>query len=156
MERKIIDMHTHCFPVKLARRALTAPTFKWNFSGDGTIERERQLMKDYGVTHSVMLTVANRPDTQADVNAFALQANSKDIIAFGSVHPFSSNAIETVDMLYDAGIKGIKFHNTYQQFDLSDHRCRSLYKKIGQLGMITVIHGGESAKERSIGHGRAR
>lgn len=146
MERKIIDMHTHCFPMNLAMRALTSTTFRCDFSGDGTIECERQLMKKFGVKCSVMLSMAKRPDTQADVNKFALQVNSNDIIAFGSVHPFSSDAIETVEMLWDAGIRGIKFHNAHQQFDISDDRCRPLYKKIGRLGMITVIHGGESRR----------
>lgn len=146
MKRKIIDMHTHCFPPELAKRALTSPTFRWDFPGDGTIECERQIMQKFGIAHSVMLSLAKNPSTQEAVNAFALRANSKDIIAFGSVHPFAQNALETVEMLHDLGIKGIKFHNAHQQFDLSDDKCRTLYKKIGQLGMITVIHGGASRK----------
>ena len=45
MERRIIDMHMHCFPGNLAKRAISSTAFEWNFSGDGTIECERKLMK---------------------------------------------------------------------------------------------------------------
>ncbi len=146
MIRKIIDMHTHCFPLDLANRALTSTTLKCQFSGDGTLDCQRKLMKKFGISNSVMLSMAKSPDTQDDVNDFALRSNSKDIIAFGSVHPFSKNAVRTVEMLCEAGIKGIKFHNSHQQFDLSDYRCRLLYRRIGQLGMITVVHGGRSRR----------
>lgn len=146
VKRKIIDMHVHCFPPHIAQYALKATALRGNFAGDGTIVGERQIMKRFGITCSVMLSMATRPDTQDDVNRFAMQVNSKDIIAFGSVHPFSPNAIEAVEKLYENGIKGIKFHTSHQQFDISDDRCRPLYKRIGQLGMITVIHGGKSLK----------
>lgn len=146
MKRAIIDMHMHCFPPQIALYALKSTVLRGKFIGDGTVVGERHLMKEFGIDFSVMLSVATRPDTQADVNRFAMQVNSKDIIAFGSVHPFSQNAIEAVEKLYENGIKGIKFHTSHQQFDIADDRCRSLYKRIGQLGMVTVIHGGKSLR----------
>jgi predicted TIM-barrel fold metal-dependent hydrolase len=95
--KKNIDMHVHCFPPHIAQYALKATVLRENFAGDGTIVGERQLMKEFGITCSVMLSMATRPDTQDNVNRFAMQVNSKDIIAFGSVHPFFPNAIESVE-----------------------------------------------------------
>jgi len=82
MKRKLIDMHVHCFPPQIARYALMSTALSGKFAGDGTVEGERHLMKEFGVSCSVMLSVASRPETQTDVNKFAVQVNDKNIIAF--------------------------------------------------------------------------
>lgn len=40
------------------------------------------------------------------------------------------------------GIKGVKFHPEYQGFFVDDAKMRPIYKKISQLGLITVFHAG--------------
>ena len=46
------------------------------------------------------------------------------------------------DRLKAAGIKGIKLHPDYQGFFVDEKRMLPIYKKISELGFITVFHAG--------------
>ena len=147
----MIDAHVHCFPPKLAFRALYGASNSGRFDTDGTVEDQLSLAKREGIRKIVLLNFASRPDTMADANDFAIENNGKDgvIISFGTVHPFAENAEEELTRLYARGIRGIKFQPTQQSFDMDDPRCRNLFSMIGRLGMMTVIHGGRSARTKS-------
>ena len=100
-------------------------------------------MKNGGVDVSVVLNIATNAHQQKNVNDFALSINNnKDIIAFGSVFPFSEDVFEELERIKDAGLKGVKLHPDYQGFDVNDIRLKPLYKKISELGLITVFHAG--------------
>src|SRR5699024_4764908 len=66
----------------------------------------------------------------------------KNIIPFGSVHPDSPNALSELERLAKAGIRGIKLHPDYQHFFVDDEKMFPIYKKIAELGFITVFHAG--------------
>jgi hypothetical protein len=143
---EIIDFHTHCFTDELAIKAVHSPKLGWEFPADGTLSCELRLMAENSVHKCVLLNMATRPNTMKHVNKFAIENNCADFISFGSVHPFSDNAVHEIERLYSIGIKGIKFHTGHQGFSLEDKQCIPVYKKIGELHMITVIHCGISAK----------
>ena len=142
----IIDFHTHCFPDKLAEKAL--PVLK-NRSGithpfhDGTVNGLLELAKSCGIDYSVVLNIATNPNQQSKVNDFAISLKEIDgIIPFGSVHPDSPDALEELDRLKANGIKGIKLHPDYQDFFVNDKKMIPIYEKIASLGMITLFHCG--------------
>ena len=66
----------------------------------------------------------------------------KNIIPFGSVHPDSPNALSELERLEKAGIRGVKLHPDYQHFFVDDEKMFPIYKKIAELGFITVFHAG--------------
>ena len=142
----MIDAHVHCFPKKLALRALHGASNSGRFGTDGTIEDQLSLAKREGIRKIIVLNFASRPDTMADVNQYAIENNGRAgiVVSFGTVHPYAENAIEELMRLYDAGIRGIKFQPIQQRFDVDDACCRPLFSSIGKLGMMTVIHGGRS------------
>ena len=45
-------------------------------------------------------------------------------------------------MLKDAGIKGVKFHNEYQNFFADDDRAMQVYEECVRQGLIMLFHGG--------------
>ena len=142
----IIDFHTHCFPDKLAEKAL--PVLK-NRSGithpfhDGTVSGLLELAKNSGVDYSVVLNIATNPNQQSKVNDFASSLKEVDgIVPFGSVHPDSPDAFEELERLKANGIKGVKLHPDYQDFFVNDEKMFPIYKKIAALGLITLFHCG--------------
>ncbi len=139
----LIDFHTHVFPDKLAAHAmdLLSKPIHIRPCTDGTLADTERLMKEEGVTQFVALNIAASPRTERHVNDFAIFLN-RTHIAFGSVHPDSENALSELDRLKENGIKGIKFHNEYQQFFVDDEKAFPLYEKIEKLGLIAVFHGG--------------
>lgn len=144
--KMIIDFHTHCFPDKLAQKAMPmlalrsgncAPAF------DGTAAELKKSVLSAGASKAAVLNIATNAHQQTKVNDFAISLLGDDIlIPFGSVHFDSPDALDELQRLHDAGIKGIKLHPDYQGFFADDEKMFPIYKKIGELNMITVFHAG--------------
>lgn len=144
----MIDTHVHCFPGNLAARALSKTNIYGTYETDGTIEGQLRLAEKYGIEKIMVLNIANTPEQQEHVNQYAVEINGLEgkVISLGSVHPFAPDAVEMVERLYQQGIRGIKFQPIRQKFYMDDPICRPIFRKIGELGMLTVIHGGRSIR----------
>lgn len=142
----LIDFHTHCFPQKIAERAIEKLSLA---SGglkphtNGTLEGLKTSMSKSGVDISVILNIATNAKQQQSVNDFAAMCNKeKGIVAFGSVFPYSEDVFCELEKIKDLGLKGVKLHPDYQGFSVDDIRMKPIYKKIGELGLITIFHAG--------------
>ena len=142
----LIDFHTHCFPEKIAEMAINKLSFA---SGglkpytNGTKDDLLNSMKKFGVDKSVVLNIATNPKQQKNVNNFANHINScENLIAFGSVHPDSEDALFELERIKSMGLKGVKLHPDYQGFFADDEKMKPIYKKISSLGLITIFHAG--------------
>ncbi len=142
----LIDFHTHCFPDKIAQKAIEKLSF---CSGglqpytDGTVSGLKASMKKHNVSASVVLNIATNAHQQKSVNDFAASINdNKNIFAFGSVFPFADDALLEIERIKELGLKGVKLHPDYQGFNVDDKRLMPLYKRISELGLITVFHAG--------------
>ncbi len=141
----LIDFHTHCFPDKIAQRAVDKLSFA---SGgmmphtDGSVSGLKGLMKKTGVDKAVVLSIATNASQQKNVNDFAASQNSENLICFGSVFPKRADCLEELERIKALGLKGVKLHPDYQGFNVDDEKMKPIYKKIGDLGLITVFHAG--------------
>lgn len=145
MNRHKIDFHTHCFPDKLAERALNALGARSGLvpASDGTVDGLINQMDAGGVDIAVILSIATNARQQKSVNDFAAELNKNSrFVAFGSVHPDADDVFEELERIKDMGLQGVKFHPEYQQFYVDDEKMRPIYKKISQLELITVFHAG--------------
>lgn len=142
----IIDFHTHCFPGKIAEKAMV--TLIQNAGAatayhDGPEQSLSKKIRDMGADIAVVLNISTNPKQQKSVNDYAIEINGLGgLVAFGSVFPDSPQALYELERLHDAGVKGIKFHPDYQNFFVDDPRVFPLYKKASSLGLITVFHSG--------------
>ena len=142
----LIDFHTHAFPEKLALRAVEKLSFD---SGgldpqtDGTLASLKEQMALDGVDISVVHAIATNPRQQRKVNDFAIEMNTDPaIVAFGSVHPDAPDALEELERIKDAGLKGVKLHPEYQGFYADEERMKPIYRTISRFGLITLFHAG--------------
>ena len=125
----IIDFHTHCFPEKIAERAIE----KLSFSAgglyphtNGSLQSLKGLMAEQGVDKAVVLSIATNAHQQKSVNDFAAFINdNQSIFAFGSVYPYSENVNEELERIKALGLKGIKFHPDYHSFSSRLLRIRT-------------------------------
>ena len=141
-----IDFHTHCFPDALAVKAVSRLS---HVSGglvphtDGTVAGLRRSMVEEGVNASVVLHIATNPTQQKKVNDFAASIhNGVDIFSFGSVHPDAPDALDELERIKALGLPGVKLHPDYQGFAVDDPKMKPIYRKISDLGLITVFHAG--------------
>ncbi len=142
----IIDFHTHCFPDKIALKAMETLRLRSGITKpfhNGTADSLLELQKNDGVDYSVVLNIATNAKQQRNVNDFAISLKEVEgIIPFGSVHHESPDALDELERLKENGIKGVKLHPDYQGFFVDDPNLFPIYKKIGELGLITVFHCG--------------
>lgn len=141
----IIDCHTHVFPDKIAERAIDSLSM---VSGglephyNGTIGGLLKRMDEDGVDKSIVLNIATNAHQMQHVNDFASSINHDRIISFGSVYPDAPDVMDELERIKELGLKGVKFHPEYQSFFVDDEKMRPIYKKIGELGLVTVFHAG--------------
>ncbi len=142
----IIDFHTHCFPPKIAQRAidgLSDASGGQIYHTNGTTDGLLAQMERSGVTASVVLNIATNEHQQHSVNDFAASINNNDaLFSFGSVFPDSKDALEELDRIDFLGLKGVKLHPDYQHFYVDDPKMKPIYQKISRLGLIVVFHAG--------------
>lgn len=99
-------------------------------------------MERCSIDISVVANIATKPAQHANVNAFAIQNDCTDLIHFGSVHPLGEDAVEWVEKIAQAGLKGIKLHPDYQGFYVDDPRVFPVYRKAMELGLVVLMHTG--------------
>ena len=142
----LIDFHTHCFPDKIASKAIEKLSFA---SGglepftDGTVGGLKNIMEESKVDVSVVLNIATNAHQQKNVNDFAASINGDNIVSFGSIHHESHEIFDELERIKDMGLKGVKLHPDYQGFEVDDPKMKPIYKKISELGLITVFHSGK-------------
>lgn len=142
-----IDFHTHAFPDHIAPRAMQ--TLSYAAGGlkpqtEGTVASLKEQLRRDGVDMAVVLSIATKPGQQGKVNDFAIAVNQDPLLfGFGSVHPEAGDALEELERIHSAGLKGVKFHPEYQGFYADDEKMKPIYRKISQLGLITLFHAGQ-------------
>lgn len=143
----LIDFHTHAFPEKIAEKAIEKLSFAsggLDAHTDGTFAGLKALLKKSKIDKAVVLSIATNATQQKNVNDFAASINDNNtIFAFGSVFPDSPDALYELERIKDMGLKGVKLHPDYQSFSADDEKMKPIYKKIGELGLITIFHAGQ-------------
>ena len=133
----LIDFPSHAWLDKLAAGAVRSLAEKAHIPAftDGTLADTRRVLHGQGVDTFVLLNIAVAPRTERHVNDFAISlVHEADIIPFGSVHPDSENALAELARLKAAGVKGVKFHNEYQNFFVDDEKAFPLYERCAEHG----------------------
>ncbi len=142
----LIDFHTHAFPDALAPKAMDHLISKSNtvpFT-DGTLDGLKSKMELWDIDISVLLNIATNPKQQDKVNAFAQSVNetNDNIIAFGSVNPFTPDPEASVYDLKERGFKGIKLHPDYFELVLDDKRMMKIFGAAQESELVVAIHSG--------------
>ena len=132
---KVIDIHTHTFPAKIAARALETLKAKSHSRAftDGTIEMLAESMNSAGIWCSVIQPVATNPKQVVHVNDSSIAINERfsetGIMSFGAMHPDFEEYSAELERLSRAGIKGIKLHPVYQGVNIDDERYARAFVK---------------------------
>ena len=140
----VIDFHTHCYPDKIAQKAVSGLSATGGITPytDGTLGGLSTLLKEQGVDVFVVNNISTDAKRMHNVNDFAISINGGSVVSFGSVAPFADEAEDELLRLRESGISGIKFHPYFQDFYVDDPRLAKLYDKIRELGFIVLFHAG--------------
>jgi predicted TIM-barrel fold metal-dependent hydrolase len=142
---RTIDFHTHAFPDSLAERAvplLESETEDAKACLDGKLSSLLASMDRAGIAASVVASIATKPSQWESILRWSVSIASERIIPFASVHPADPEALDHLKAIREAGIRGIKLHPYYQEFDLDERRVYPIYETLQDMKMILLCHTG--------------
>ena len=140
----VVDIHTHAFPDAIAERAVpalakaaAAPAYL-----DGKLESLIRSMDAANVDMAVVASIATKPGQFEAILNWSQSIASDRIIPFASVHPADTAVVSHLREIFARGIRGIKLHPYYQDFDLDDPALFPIYATLEELGLIVLCHTG--------------
>lgn len=147
--RKIIDVHTHVFPEKIAMRAVANVgsyySIEMGENGilDGLFESAKGL--DAGF---VICNAALKVENVRHGNDFLFECvknNKNRVIALGSVHQDMTvkDVCDELEYIKEMGGKGIKLHPDFQHFKIEDSKMFPIYEAAQSLRLPILFHVGD-------------
>lgn len=142
----IIDFHTHIFPDVLAHKALNTllskTNNKYNPVTDATKTGLLKNMDEWGIDISVVQPVITKQSQMQKTNQWARSICSDRLISFGGIYPHTDDYKRDIDFVVDLGLKGLKFHAEYQNFNIDDEQMLKIYDYALSRGLIILHHAG--------------
>ena len=144
----LIDSHIHVFPDALAPKVIPklAAISGYDNQTDGTLASTLEKMREWGVDKGVFFSIATKPSQQKSINDFCASIASDTVIPFGSVHPDAPDWEPELERIAALGLKGIKLHPDYQDFDMDEPRVLPIFQKARDLGLCVAVHAGLDRK----------
>lgn len=144
---RIIDFHTHIYPQKVAQKATDMICEFYDIEGDNMCGTATELIERgdmAGISHFVILPVANKPEQVRSINNFIVDqvAENSRFYGFGTVHAQMENITDEIEYIKSVGLLGVKIHPDTQKFPIDDERLFPMYSMIeGKLPIL--IHMGD-------------
>ncbi len=142
----IIDFHTHAFPDAIAERAISSLISgckgEYMPCSDGTIAGLLNNMDKFGIDVSVLQPVITKPSQTKTLNEWAKAQECEKIISFGGIHPATDDYKRDIDFVCSLGLKGIKLHPEYQNFEVDAPDMLKIYDYALSRGLVILFHAG--------------
>ena len=145
---QIIDIHTHIYPDKIARKAADSVRDFYKLDGslamDGTVDMLLKRGAEAGISRYVVLPVSNTPQHVRSINSFILSqtAQHDNFIGFGTLHAEMEDLMEETEWILEQGLRGIKMHPDSQRFAIDDPRLFPVYEAL-QEKIPVMLHMGD-------------
>jgi predicted TIM-barrel fold metal-dependent hydrolase len=149
---RIIDAHVHIFPEKIAEKATESIGKYYGISmyAKGTIEDLICFGEKINVYKYIVHSTATKVEQVETINNFIAETvqKYKCFIGFGTLHPGLEDVDSEVRRIISLGLKGIKLHPDFQDFNIDDECMLPIYKAIeGKLPVL--IHMGDEERTSS-------
>lgn len=151
----IIDSHTHIFPDKIADKSRTnvgnfynQPMFTTGTSNElHRVSGMEKIIngKKYKIKYQLICSPAVNGKQTESINNFIINSvkQNTDYIGFGTIHPDNDNYKEIIDYIKASGLKGIKLHPEFQNFNIDDSKMYPFYRYIAKCGLPVLFHAGD-------------
>jgi len=149
----IIDAHTHIFPDKIAEKASVniGKFYDIPMNLDGKSSTLLKYGTDAGIDKFLVCSVATTEKQVDSINSFIaeeVQKHKDRFIGFAALHPDSDRIEEQIDEAIKLGLRGIKLHPDFQEFNIDDPKALRIYKT-AEGKMPILFHTGDHRTEFS-------
>ena len=145
---KIIDVHAHIYPQKIAEKAVDTIRRFYELDRMQHIGSTEELLRSgekAGISKYMVFSTATAPRQVESINNFILSevAAHPEFIGVGTLHADYENYESELARIDEAGLHGIKFHPDFQLFDIDDERLFPMYDVLSERGMFIITHSGD-------------
>lgn len=141
---KIFDAHVHIYPDKIAQKAsdTIGKFYDINMTSNGTIDNLTAICNKSGIEKCLVHSVATTHEQVVKINDFIIESvrrNPDRFVGFCTLHP-SMEVKETeaeIERIIAAGLKGVKLHPDFQEFNIDDKHAMEMYEIID--GRIPIL-----------------
>ncbi len=141
---RIIDVHTHAWPDKVADKAreYLEDLFKVKLVSSPTVDTLIEFMDRNQIDVSCLCAVASRPEQVPSINDWLFSVRSERLRIFCALHPEYEKWKEEIQRIREKG-DGIKFQPEFQDFYVDDQNIFGIYEEIEKVGLPVLFHCGE-------------
>ncbi len=146
---RVIDMHTHIFPDRVAEKATVATADYFNLpeppNHHGKVQELADVMAEAGITYAMVFSAATSPRQVEHVHRFIYEQVKKypQFIPCGTLHAEYQDYKAELAWLREHGIHGVKLHPEFQHFPLDDERLFPMYEEMERTDMFLISHMGD-------------
>lgn len=150
----IIDAHAHIFPDKIAEKATAGISGFYDGIPVQCAATVSELLKngtEAGVDRFIVQSVATVPEQVTSINDFiskSVREHPDRLIGFGALHPDFPDINSETDRIISLGLRGIKLHSDFQDFNIDDKRAFPIYEA-AQGRLPVLFHVGDPRGDRS-------
>jgi predicted TIM-barrel fold metal-dependent hydrolase len=143
----LIDVHVHIFPDAVARRAVDRLSQLGSMCAyaDGTRADLLAAMNRAGIDWAVNLPVATSSEQVSAINDWAVANNVPPVHSLAAIHPDSPDPLAILGEAKRRGLRGVKMHPEYQQFDPCEDRLEFIWLACMELDFPILFHSGYDA-----------
>lgn len=149
----IADIHSHIFPEKIADKAVASIGSFYGFSMEraGRPEELDRLDAECGVSRSLVFSTATVPHQVQAINNYIADIVTRypRFIGMGTLHPSMQDAEAEIGRMLSLGLRGVKFHPDFQNFDIDMPEMIPVYRAIARAGLPVLFHMGDKRYDHS-------
>lgn len=144
----IIDAHAHIFPDKIAARAADGISqfYGMRVLFDGTVGSLLEINHRAGIDMALVQSVATVPEQVHNINSFIaeqVKLHPREFVGFGALHPDFPGIEAETERIISLGLKGIKLHPDFQQFNIDDEHAFPIYEA-AEGRLLILFHVGDN------------
>lgn len=152
MNQRIIDIHAHIYPEKIAEKAVKAigDFYELNMAAKmGTANELKLLARAANVVKIVVHSVATNTKQVFSINNFVASVAKEEsmFIPFATLHPSMTREELRAELsrFKELGMQGIKLHPDFQEFAIDGEMAYKLFEQLD--GTIPIqMHTGDTRK----------
>ena len=146
---KVIDMHTHIFPEKIAAKATIATAEYFDLPEPpnhyGSAGELLEVLDRAGIGRAMVFSAATTAHQVEHINRYILSETEAHpcLIPCGTLHAGYEGYREELRWMREHGMHGVKLHPEFQHFALDDERLFPMFEEMERQDMFLIAHMGD-------------
>ena len=146
---RVIDMHTHIFPEKIAAKATVATADFFNLPEPphhyGIAGELLGFLQSAGIGRAMVFSAATTEHQVEHINRYILSETEAhpQFIPCGTLHAGYEGYKEELRWMREHGMHGVKIHPEFQHFVLNDERLFPMFEEMERTDMFLIAHMGD-------------